>query len=97
MKTVELHSAYIFDCPDCGNENLIHAVECDLEEPIARAIIDGDSQDVLDPQFGAIGREGGTADWIVSRVVVAPPRVRCGYCREEFETELPDGPTVDDQ
>ncbi len=96
MDSIELHSAYVFSCGNCGRENLVHAIEADLDEPSAQAIIRGEADGLLDPQFATVGEKDDEVEWIIARVVVAPMRVRCGSCQTEYEVELPAGRVVDE-
>lgn len=100
MNVTELHSAYVWDCDACGRENFLRAVETDLDEPTAKAVLDQgrESMVVLDPQFGCIvdDADANGADWMVARVVLAPRTVVCGHCACEYSTELPTGTIVDE-
>lgn len=99
MKSIELHSAYVWDCDHCGGENFLVAVETDLDEPSAKAVLrEGrDSMVVIDPQFGCIvDDDAAGTNWMVARVVLAPKFVTCEHCGTEFATELPMGTVIDE-
>lgn len=74
---VELHQAFMWDCPACGRENFERAVvsEAPQEEQIAEALASG----AVTEEDLAEGLEG---QW-----VFAPDRVTCKHadCGKEFD------------
>lgn len=44
LRTVELRTAYVFDCEDCGRENVVRGVPCDPPEALAAEAEDGDER-----------------------------------------------------
>ena len=75
---VELHSAYVWDCPDCGRENFQRAVTFYLDpkdEADAEALRELYGEDVDEIPEGHIP----TAESY-------PNRVTCKHCEKEFET-----------
>jgi predicted nucleic acid-binding Zn-ribbon protein len=83
----ELHSAYAWDCDECGTENFVRAIAADLDEEVMRQAMER-GQDV-DQHFQAIGEDGATEfPEIVTAIAIAPVRVTCRNCGMIFETAL---------
>lgn len=73
---VAMHPAYMFDCPACGIENFVRAMNFPLnrddEQEVERArrcLKLDEWEEIPDGAF-----------------VTYPDRVRCGECGEEFDT-----------
>lgn len=86
---VELHQAFMWDCPACGRENFERAVVCEDpdEDQIAEALEAG----VISQEEVAAGLQG---TWML-----APERVTCKHadCGKEFEAfDQLDGDEDDD-
>jgi hypothetical protein len=78
MKKVELHSAYVWDCDECGTENFVRAVTIDLnpdDEEDAKAI------EALYPE--------GVPEGAGVKAMTCPNRVVCKHCKTEFKSESP--------
>lgn len=70
---VELHSAFQWDCDECGCENFCRGVTAELNEEDKQHMIEDHG---VDPEYC------GTGDWML-----APETVKCDHCGAEFETE----------
>ena len=84
---IELHSAWVWDCDECGLENFNRGSEGDIGDPAFECgdvtlsfLADGLSQiaETGDPQ-GMILR---------SRLTLFPTDVQCRHCGAEFETDV---------
>lgn len=77
---VEVHQAWMWDCPDCGTENFERSVTADLtrEEAIELAKDIGE----LD-EFSEVP-ENYSCDF-----VTAPIEVHCRQCAHIFDVEIP--------
>lgn len=69
----ELHTAYMWDCDECGQENFCRSVECAFEEEdrewLAEKGIDMDEEQ---------------GNWCTR-----PTTVKCSKCGTEFEVDEP--------
>ena len=70
IKTVELRTAYAFDCDQCGRENFVRAVVHELSE---------DEKHEMAVEHGEFGQQQG--QW-----VTIPPVVKCCFCGACFST-----------
>lgn len=71
MDTVELHTAFMWDCNECGTENFERAIRPELsEEEIQEMREDFDLQE---------GEEGF--------FLMAPKEVVCSTCGTKYQTE----------
>ena len=70
MDSVELHPAFIWDCNECGRENLTRTVLGDFDQETLHDMRE---------QHGITEYESG--DWYT-----APTTVRCRYCGGTFST-----------
>lgn len=89
MRTIELHSAFVWDCEECGRENFHRAVERDLE---SRQFHD-DQNDmfvILPAAIAAdISGENPDEDIDIRHIVcLAPSRVTCCHCGSRFSAEI---------
>lgn len=74
MSTVELHTAFMWDCPECGRENFTRAIACEMTpDELAEAEAALESE--------GIGMEVGGG------FVAAPKEVTCQFCNQSFDTE----------
>ena len=71
METVELHGAFMFDCPECGRENFCRSVQPTFSE---------EEYSILCQEEGV--ENDGT--WVFA---LRPTHVICAYCDTEFEVE----------
>ncbi len=73
MQKIELHTAWQWDCPECGVENLERAVTVEMSQE--------DREEMMEEH----GLEPGvTGDWTTQ-----PDEVTCKSCNREFETINP--------
>jgi hypothetical protein len=70
-ETVELHSAFMWDCPDCGRENFTRAMTLELPPEDLAEIKD---------------EEGFPAE-VDGVFLAAPDKVTCQFCRRAFLTQ----------
>ncbi len=74
MASVGLHPAFIWDCDDCGREN------------IARSILGQFDEDELEE----MREEFGIQPWEAGQWYSQPETVRCAFCGSGFEVESGD-------
>lgn len=87
MQAAELHSAFVFDCDNCGRENFVRAIEAQMDEATAKRV----AADQCDIHYDTISdtTEGRVeAEYVISRVSVAPRMVQCGHCGHKYSVEL---------
>lgn len=84
----ELHGAFRFDCPDCGRENFVRAIEGNIDEAALAADenqIEGHLE-ALEPEE----RDGMMeAQVLVQRILLVPRHVKCQHCSRSFPTTIP--------
>ena len=68
---VELHPAYMWDCPECGAENFERGVIVEMDEE----------------GIQALRRDYGVEDAVTGDFMMAPEEVTCRKCGKEFTTE----------
>jgi len=71
MQNVELHAAFMFDCPHCGRENFCRALAPSLR----------------DEDMDAICEEGGIKNDGHWHFILNPVSVICAYCQKESLVE----------
>lgn len=76
---VELHCAYVWDCPECGGENFCRAVTVEQ------------TPEDIDHLVGEYG--GDPSDWQTGQWMTRPDEVTCAHCGQEYETTEWEGPT----
>lgn len=78
LPKVELRICFIYDCPFCGQENLVRIVEYDSESA---------QSDHFRSRYGEeFGVEvGNDVEW-----ASVPGRVKCRACKTQLATELPE-------
>lgn len=69
--TVELRTAYAWDCDACGRENFCRAVVAEFSEEETKEIRE----------------DHGIQPWEEGMFVTIPEEVACGFCGAEFETK----------
>jgi hypothetical protein len=94
MKSVAvLYGAFCWDCDECGRENFCRGIEANLDEAHARELmmdplrIDGHYDAIAD-----IDPEADRPEYVenmISRVILAPPHVKCEHCGAEYTVVLP--------
>jgi transcription elongation factor Elf1 len=72
MKKIVLHCAAIFDCENCGRENLVRAITPDFDEEMKQRLRD----------------ELGVHPDVPSSMTGYPRYVKCKFCGTEFDGEL---------
>jgi len=70
---IELHQAWFWDCPNCGDENFCRSVTLELT--------DEDKEEIAE-LTRTMPFEHQTGDWIS-----APSDVTCRSCGKDFEVE----------
>ena len=76
MDKVEIHQAYMWECPWCYIENFERAIRVDMDEDKARE---------LAIELGVI--ESWETSVPESMFLMAPNQVKCKHCLKDFETE----------
>lgn len=99
MNTVELHLSFRWDCDHCGKENIIRAIDADLDsdalEPLDGLEEDGDEddedgdEDTNELSVLIAPPNEGLADVLMERIISGPKLVRCKFCETEFESVIP--------
>lgn len=82
---VELHDAFMWDCPECGVENFLRAIRYfrnDLSPEDVEDIIEDMELDGIE-EFEELFSTGFA-------LVSAPSEVVCKQCKQEFQTLTPD-------
>lgn len=76
--TIELHSAWVWDCPECGTENFCRCVRAELtrEEAIDMARKLGEIPDGVEPH-----------EDFCCEFLTQPDEVTCRECQNAFDTE----------
>lgn len=69
---VEIHDAFVYDCPNCGRENFIRSFSEDLTPDEVNELVDKYGED---PEYWSSGC------W-ASR----PTEVTCEFCSSSYET-----------
>lgn len=73
MKTAELHTAYQWDCEECGQENFCRAVVWEITQ---------DDAAFMQEQYG----EAPEGPWTTGNWVSVPAEVTCSRCGMTFAT-----------
>jgi len=73
-ETVELHNAFMWDCPFCGKEQFTRCITRELN-PEEKAEINNDVPDELKEAFDFGGE-----------YLFAPKQVKCGNCGNAFKS-----------
>lgn len=76
-EVVELHQAFMWDCPACGRENFVRGIVC--EEPLSDQLADAREAGHITDEAIEAGMEGV--------YVYAPEDVTCAHCGEKFEAK----------
>ncbi len=74
MISVELHSAFQWDCDDCGRENFCRGIKKELspeEETELR-----EEFDIPESMLGSL--------------TLVPTKVKCLFCKSEFDVTFPE-------
>lgn len=79
MPSVELHSAWVWDCDSCGRENLEHGVTVEMTPEEAKA------------QAEAMGEPEAAEGMVRGEWMTQPVKVTCAHCAAEFDVEPPEG------
>lgn len=76
----ELHSAFVWDCDNCGRENFVRSVTVEMNP-----------DDPEDAELIAIAREeSGHLGDVTGFWQMAPDDVTCQHCGAEYETNAAD-------
>lgn len=83
--TVELHTAWVWDCPECGKENFQRAKTGDATEAamMLAAAEEGDLVAALQAEEGSIvedEEEEAGAPYLIQELAIAPWYVLCQHC-----------------
>lgn len=90
---VELHSAFVWDCDNCGAENFTRTIEAGINEPIykthdhAAYFIGMGELDEEDENIFEVTQ-------LIARMAVDPGIVTCKNCKREFFTYIPTGEEI---
>ena len=82
MEQVELHQAFMYDCPECGRENFVRAIHIETSD---------EEQDDMIRLLAGIEDWEEVPDDLHGMFLVAPSNVTCEHCGEELETAPPMG------
>ena len=78
---VELHQAFMYDCPECGRENFVRAINMEIppedQEDLLRELTGNEWDDMPEGMHGIF--------------LMAPVEVECAFCGEVLETVPPIG------
>jgi len=89
----ELHSAFVWDCDECGAENFERAIEGNIDE----AALENAEPQVLPELLAIDAKDHGDgmmeAPLLVQRISIVPEYVICRSCRKTFTTTVP---TIED-
>jgi hypothetical protein len=90
MQAVELHNAFMWDCPDCGRENFCRCItwEPPSEEERVEAIRKAEGLDAWEE----------LPDGLEGHFTMAPDEVTCPHCDRTFAVDVAglDGRDADD-
>lgn len=87
--TVELHSAFVWDCDECGKENFERAIEGGMEESaIEEAANEIDTHLVATGVTELDDEQEMAAEALTQKIVVAPAFVTCKHCGVSVDTEI---------
>tara|TARA_R110000765_G_scaffold195012_2_gene300596 strand:+ start:464 stop:754 length:291 start_codon:yes stop_codon:yes gene_type:complete len=87
MSAVELHDAFLWDCDDCGRENIVRCIPVinpDLE--LSEELIEQIRADLGMQSWEAVG-----ADIASQALVRIPYEVACKHCESKFDAIPPGG------
>lgn len=91
--TVELHSAFVWDCDECGKENFERAIEGGMDE--AALMADENRVTTHLVGTGEVEIEDSEDDDLMAcesltqMIVLAPATVTCKHCGVTTATEVP--------
>jgi len=71
MEHVELHQAFMWDCPECGLENFARSVRLELSPE----------------EIEEMSENFGVASSTDSRFSIIPENVTCKHCEKKFITD----------
>jgi len=74
MQKVELHAAFMFDCPSCGRENFCRALSPSFDKE----------------EYDSICQTEGLENDGTWNFIVNPTSVTCAYCQQELLVEDPE-------
>lgn len=86
----ELHAAFLWDCDECGIENVVRSIEGNLDE----AALEEASENRIVTDLVAPDVEFNEAEdrhesrFLVQRIYLCPQFVTCKNCGASFETEV---------
>jgi len=72
---VVLHPANVWDCDNCGRENLSRLIAMDFSKEDREALI---------TRYG-----GNEEDWRIGEILCAPDEVTCSHCGATFAVDEP--------
>lgn len=85
-ETVELFTAYYWNCPNCGQENFEHGVQPELTDDEWLEL-----QKQIDPDAGESWREQSSEELATFRqemgLIAQPISVKCGKCAASYPVE----------
>lgn len=102
---IELHSAFVYDCENCGAENFIRAMEGRIDDPktqsegmIVEYLASNDALSNVSDNPSESDDDDGMfeTEFLSQMICVAPPYVKCHKCGQEFETDLTQFEDIDD-
>ena len=83
--TVELHSAFVWDCDECGAENFNRTREVYLDQEE----LCGDEVSVESHLVATgVSEDGSEAQFLTQKVVLAPNYVTCKSCNATLAAEV---------
>jgi len=71
MEKIEMHPAWVWDCPECGRENFARSIVVEMSE-----------EESLELKLQSGINEWGDGFW-----QTAPSHVECKHCKFGFEAE----------
>ncbi len=83
----ELHSAFVWDCHECGRENFERAIEGGMEDAVIEAAEEHLSSHLVAPDAHETDDGAMEAEFLTQKVVVAPAYVECP-CGASFKSEI---------
>lgn len=107
MIEAELHSAFCWDCDNCGKENFVRAIEGNVTEPAMQADLDNIHLDLVAPApIESLEKGSAWTPYLIQRVSLMPHQVTCSECGNTFvakvfesydeEIELDNSPDLSD-
>ncbi len=88
LESAELHSAFVWDCDACGQENFCRAIEGNIDEAALRDADEDRIDAHLEADEWTMSDEAYFSPILIQRIALTPKVVKCCQCEAQYKPRL---------